>query len=66
MLFPFFAGLSQVLGVSLEIVSVCLAFCVAVAFISPFHLKKPGGLGKIIMLLCGVAVFTLVMIGVKA
>jgi len=66
MLFPFFAGLSQVLGVSLEIVSVCLAFCVAVAFISPFRLKKPGGLGKIIMLLCGVAVFTLVMIGVKA
>lgn len=38
--------------------------CIAVAFIAPFKLKKPGLIGKIIMVLCGVAGLVALLWGV--
>ncbi len=49
----------------LEIVSVVLALGVAIAFITPFPLKKAGFVGKTILTLLGVAGLVLVLIGVK-
>ena len=38
---------------------------IAVAFVSPFKLRKPEIIGMIMMALCGVAIFALVLIGVS-
>lgn len=42
-----------------------LLLIIAVAFISPFHLKKPKTAGKIILTLCGAGTLALVLIGGK-
>ena len=65
LLLPFFIGGVQLLKLPLDKLCPWLLMMIAVAFISPFYLKKPNTLGKIIMTLCGVATLALVLIGVK-
>lgn len=70
LLLPLFMGLDILLyataGIRLpmQILSPCFLALVAIAFISPFHLKKPGTVGKILMLLAGAALFAIVLLGV--
>ena len=66
LLLPFFIGGVQLLKLPLDKLCPWLLLMIAAAFISPFYLKKPNTLGKIIMTLCGVATLALVLIGVKA
>ena len=63
MLLPFFMGIAQLLGVSVSVISPWLILCIAIAFISPFHLKKPGNIGKAVMMLCGFATLAMVIMG---
>ena len=39
---------------------------IAVGFITPFRLKKPGLPGMLVMTLCGIATLLLMIFGVKA
>jgi len=65
MLLPFFIGSAQLLNLPLDKICPLLLLVIATAFISPFHLKKPNTVGKIIMILCGFATLALVLIGVR-
>jgi CDP-diacylglycerol--serine O-phosphatidyltransferase len=63
MLMPFFVSGAQLLGIPVAAVTPWLILCIAIAFITPFHLKKPGGVEKIIMMLCGFATLAMVIMG---
>ena len=65
MLLPFFIGGAQLFDLPLDQICPWLLLVIAVAFISPFHLKKPRTVGKIILVLCGLATLALVLIGVR-
>jgi len=65
LLLPLFMGSANLLALPVNHSAPWLLLAIAAAFVTPFHLKKPGTLGKIIMLLCGVATIVVVMIGVK-
>ena len=65
LLLPLFIGTAQLLSLPVGALSPWLLCGIAIAFIAPFHLKKPKALGKIIMLLLGAAALTVVIIGVK-
>lgn len=55
----------QLLRLPLEYVAPAALLVIAIAFITPFHLKKPGWIGKIAMILVGVAGLVMVLAGVR-
>ncbi len=65
LLIPFFMGGAQLLYLPFDILCPWLLLPIAIAFVSPFYLRKPQTTGKVIMTLCGVATLALVLIGVK-
>ena len=60
---PFFFGLSKLLKIDIGLCSPWVLLCVAIAFISPFKLKKPKMVGKIIMVAVGIAALVTVILG---
>lgn len=66
LLIPFFVGSVEFLKLPLDKLCPWLLTFIAIAFISPFHLKKPNTKGKVIMTMCGVFTLALVLMGVKA
>ncbi len=64
-LVPIFAGVSHILDLPIDKIIPWYMLAIALAFLMPFHLKKPQLVGKIIMLALGIAGFVTVMIGVK-
>ncbi len=65
LIFPLFIGSAQLLKLPLSVVCMVLEAVVAVLFLSPFSLKKPHTIGKMIMVCIGIAGLTLLLIGVK-
>ena len=64
LLFPFFIGLSMILDLSIGKVTPWLLIFTAIAFISPFQLKKPIAAGKAAILVFGTITLAIIMIGV--
>lgn len=65
LILPLVIGGGQLLALPVDKLSPWLLLCTAIAFLSPFRLKKPKLLGKIIILLFGVAGLIFVLIGVS-
>ena len=65
LLLPLFIGVAQLLALPVDVLCPWLLCCIAAAFISPFRLKKPESIEKIIMFVCGAAAFAAVIIGAK-
>ncbi|MBE6650306.1 MAG: phosphatidylserine synthase [Ruminococcaceae bacterium] len=65
LLVPLFFGLGSLTKLPVNSISPWFLLCVAIAFITPFKLRKPGTVGKIIMVAAGIAIVTAVVIGVK-
>lgn len=61
---PILIALSNIFSWPVEKFISYVLLAIAIAYISPFKLKKPNLIGKIIMLLIGVAGFVTVIIGV--
>ena len=64
MLLPVGMAAMNLLSLSVAKLSVCLIAVIAVAFITPFKLKKPGKIGKILVILCGIGAVALVAMGI--
>lgn len=65
LLIPLLVGGTQLLKLPAKILYPGGLLVITIAFLAPFRLKKPGTVGKIVMILCGVAALVLVLIGVK-
>lgn len=65
-IFPLTIGVGACLQMSIGKFMPWVQLCVAIAFISPFKLKKPKLVGKLVMLLCGIAGLVVVLMGFKA
>ena len=63
---PFIFGLFRILKLNPGTYAPWILLCVAVAFITPFKLKKPHTLGKIIMVAVGIGVLITVIMGASA
>lgn len=63
---PYFIAIASMAKLPFQLICPWLLLAIAIGFISPFSLKKPGNVGKVIMLLIGVLGFVLLLIGVKA
>jgi len=63
LILPITTGIVQLLGFSVGKVLPWVLLGIAVAFISPFKLKKPGFVGKIIMVVFGIVGLVSVMLG---
>lgn len=67
LLIPLFMGLGALLNIHnwinlpMNILSACFLGLVAIAFITPFHLKKPGRVGKLLMLVFGTIILAIVV-----
>ena len=61
---PFFTGLGGLLSLPLDYVLSILLLLTAAAFITPFRMKKAGDIGKLGMIIGGVATLLLVIFGV--
>lgn len=66
LILPSFIGMAHMVRLSVDMFCSCLLLGIAVAFITPFSLRKPGLAGRIIMLLYGVFGLVVVLMGVKA
>lgn len=66
LILPSFIGVAHMVRLPVDMFCSWLLLGIAVAFITPFCLRKPGLAGKIIMLLFGVFGLVVVLIGVKA
>lgn len=64
LILPPFIGGGHLLNLSVGRSSPWVLLCIAVAFLAPFPLKKPGYMGKIAVLAAGVAGLITVLIGV--
>lgn len=64
LLIPFFMGVAGLLKLPLEKLCPWFLLLIAIAFISPFYLRKPNTTGKAMITLCGAAALALVLIGV--
>lgn len=58
---PALIGLGKICSLPLDIISPIMLLIIAIAFITPFHLKKPKLIGKILLLLCGTAELILIL-----
>lgn len=65
LLIPLFVGAGHILKLPMEQLSPLILILIAVAFLLPFSLKKPGNKGKAVMLGAGLTVFAMVLIGVS-
>ena len=63
---PALVGLGRLCSLPLDIICPVALLLIAVALISPFHLKKPKLLGKICLLLCGAAELIILLVEVAA
>ena len=63
-LIPLYCGISGLLNLPLGNISSGILLCIAVAFISPIHMKKPGNAGKVVLLLIGFLSLAVVLMGV--
>ena len=63
---PLFTGAMCKLSLPLDKIAPWFMLAVAIAFITPFRMKKPGMPGIIMMSLCGIATLVLVILGVPA
>ena len=61
LIIPFAVGLGHFCNFPAHCYMPWVLLAVAIAFISPFRLKKPGRIGKIAMVLIGVALLTLII-----
>lgn len=64
LLIPLFWGAASLLRLPVEQLAIWLLLVIGIAFLAPFHLKKPKQTGKLIMSLMGVLTLVLVLIGV--
>ncbi len=64
LLLPMLAGICGMAGWSLTWTAPALLLVMALAFLTPFPLKKPALLGKLGMLVCGAAGFLVLLVGV--
>lgn len=62
LIIPLAIGFGQFCNLPIAFYLSWVLLAIAFAFIAPFHLKKPGRLGKLVMLLLGVTLLTMVMI----
>lgn len=60
---PLFMGIGNLLALSLDKIYPWLLLGIGIAFLTPFRLKKPRLIGKIILIVLGAACLTLVLIG---
>ncbi len=65
LLIPIGIGLLSLLKLPVDMICPWFLLLIAIAFITPFTMKKPGVLGKIIMVLLGIAGIAVVLLGVK-
>ena len=65
LLIPLFVGAARLLEKPLEYVAPWILFITAVAFISPIQMKKPGTVGKILLLIFGIVALFIVIAGVR-
>lgn len=65
LLIPFLISIAQLLKLPLDMVCPWVLLLIAIAFVWPFHLRKPNTPGIIILTLCGMTTLVLVLIGVK-
>ena len=65
LILPFVSGCCNLLSISAGKVMPWALLLVAIGFITPFSIKKPGKVGKILMVLAGIAILAVVMIGVR-
>ena len=63
LLVPFFMGIGGLLKVSIAFLYPWFLLLIAAAFITPFHIKKPKLVGKIIMIVIGAACLAVVIVG---
>ncbi len=66
LIIPFFIGIERIFELPAHIFTPIVAAVVAVLFITPFKLKKPGLIGKIAMMVIGAGVLAVVIIGVAS
>ena len=66
LLLPLFVGAMCKLSLPLDKIAPWFLLAGAMAFITPFRMKKPGLPGIIMMSLCGIATLVLVILGVPA
>jgi CDP-diacylglycerol--serine O-phosphatidyltransferase len=64
-LVPMAIGAIKLLHLPMKYVAPAALLVIAIAFITPFHLKKPGWIGKIVMIFVGVAGLVMVLAGVR-
>ena len=65
LLVPFFMGGVSFLNLPLGNFCPWFLIPISLAFVAPFSLKKPGSVGKIVMMLCGILTLVFVIYGVK-
>lgn len=65
LLVPMFISAIKLLKLPMSYVAPAVLLVIAVAFITPFHVKKPGWAGKIAMIIFGIAGLALVIAGVR-
>lgn len=65
LLVPMFISAIKLLKLPMSYVAPAVLLVIAVAFITPFHVKKPGWAGKIAMVIFGIAGLVLVIAGVR-
>ena len=61
---PFIMGICSLLSLPSSRISPFVLLSMAIAFLTPFSMKKPGNKGKLILMACGMVVFTIVFLGV--
>lgn len=66
LLVPMFISAINLLKLPKDYVAPAVMFVIALAFITPFRMKKPGWIGKILMVLFGIGGLVLVIYGVRA
>ncbi|MDD6442352.1 MAG: CDP-alcohol phosphatidyltransferase family protein [bacterium] len=62
LIIPMVITLASVFVWPMQIVGPVMLLAIAIAFITPFQIKKPGNVGKVIMLIVGVAQFLVLVV----
>ena len=62
LIIPIVIGIADMLAWPMKIVGPVMLLVIAIMFITPFQIKKPGNMGKMMMLLAGVAEFVLLFV----
>ena len=62
---PMFISAIKLLKLPMNYVAPAFLLVIAIAFVTPFHVKKPGWAGKIAMVIFGIAGLALVIAGVR-